>query len=83
MAKKLKASGESPRKPQSDGSKANGSADQPTAKVKKSDTTATDTPIASKTGSTGVAASEGIAAGTSQVTSRKGMRAQVEDVEED
>lgn len=82
MAKKLKASGGSSEKAAAS-SKANGSAGQPTAKVQKSETTAEDTPIASKTGSTGIAASEGIAAGTSQVTSRKAMRAQVEDVEED
>lgn len=64
------------------GTAANASA-HPTTSVDINATAPADVPIASKTGSTGAAANEGIAAGTSQVSSRKVLKAQVEDIEDE
>ena len=50
--------------------------------TQKKKSTPKDTPIASTTGATGVAANEGIASGVSTVTARRG-KPQVEDVTDD
>ena len=63
-----------------------GVVDEANGSAKPNATTASnvtkDVPIATKTGATGSAASEGIAAGTSVVTERRNMQARVEEVED-